>query len=341
MIILFLQLLLPTALAADLAPTGPSVRVTVRWDKGEQAYHLLPAGGTLSFPTPGPSEWRIEIRQRLAGASQRASGSIDIWGNGVRKIMTIPMKAHADKGHTIGDVKAGIPSRPERASIVVPQNGKSVIVRAPADSRDILVRVFSNADPSPVVAKPVTPAARAGASGRPGVGATLGLGIPARGTKAVGYMGADGRYPVYKKLLSVGGAFGWYRIGVSRDIELVDTHLGQTTVHAEWHTDVFPVIARGLVHPPFTMGPLAPVAGAGVGLFIAKRVDGAKKTIRVGVGPELLAGAEMDLGRIGRVGGHLSWTEARMRLGNTGPDGSEVKETVAHTRLNLTWIYQF
>ena len=122
---------------------------------------------------------------------------------------------------------------------------------------------------------------------------------------------------------------------------MADPHLGHTTVSAQWRTNVVPIVARGLAHSPVTIGPVRPIAGLGLGLFIANRSEGNYTTTQVGLGPELLAGVDYDLGHLGTFGGNMTWSEARMFLGHQGADGMPVRETVANTRLNLCWFHTF
>jgi|GEM_PF-2271004 len=377
MMILFLQIMVSTALAVDVPPRERTTPTSVRGRDGEHAYHTLTPNQSLSFTTPGPGKWGLEARQRVAGAAQRAAGSIEVLGNGTHKIMTIKLKANADRRASIDDTLGGSPTTAERAWITVPSGGEFITLRSPPGSRDILVRLYTN-EPAPAPSFAAAPAAALPADDldedppEDGVissnvrtndtlddappekpqrrntkksdvefGGSMGLGIPARGTKAVGYIGLEARYPVYGELISIGGSTGWYRIGVKDDLEVADPYMGHTTIQADWRTDVFPLITRGLFHVPYKLGPAEPLAGIGLAMFIAKRVDGTQKTTRFGVGPEILAGTDFDLKHLGRLGTHLTWTEARMRLGNTGPDGAEVKETIAHTRLNLTWMTRF
>jgi hypothetical protein len=358
---ILLQLLLSLALAADVAPRERSIPIRVFDAEVEDVYHALPGGSQLSFVTAGPGKWSVEIRQRVAGAAQRAEGEVVVLGNGKHQIMRIALRAKADIGTRVDDAQGGVVTEAERATITVPATGEFLVLQTQQGSRDVLVRLFNDADPPPAVAAaapPVTPIASTPfvAPNRPKqtkrrppspdsrawlAGLSMGLGIPARGSKAVGYLGADVRTLVYRKLVSVGGSAGWYRIAVDETITVADPHLGHTNIQAKWTTDVFPVVARGLVHLPLRLGPALPIAGAGLGLFIARRTEGGASLTKVGVGPELLAGAEMDLERLGKAGANLTWAEARMHMGNLGPDGQPVRETVAHTRLNLSWIYTF
>jgi hypothetical protein len=380
---LTLQLLLSIALGADVTPTERSVPVRVHSADAEGAFHPIAPGGSLSFPTPGPGKWRVEVRQRLSQSTQRANGSVAVLGNGKHLIMTIELKGPADSAAKTDDAQGGPISEAERAAITVPAAGAFTVLRAAATGGSLLVRLSDQAGPSPmppkaapvvaakaapvVAAKPPPPAVKAAAK-KPapaararkrrtdrlglGAGASVGLGLPARGSKPVGYLSADVRYPVYKQLVSVSGTVGWYGIGVDESVTIADPFLGHTTVQSSWSTQVFPIIARGLVHSPVQAGPLTPVAGLGLGVFIAHRVEGSYSTTQAGIGPELLIGAEMPmeaLGKIGAeklselgdIGAHLSWSEARMFLGHQGSDGMPVRETVANTRLNLTWFYTF
>jgi hypothetical protein len=372
---LTLQLLLSIALGADVTPTERSVPVRVHSADAEGAFHPIAPGGSLSFPTPGPGKWRVEVRQRLSQSTQRANGSLAVLGNGKHLIMTIKLKGPADSAAKADDTQGGPISEAERATITVPASGAFTVLRAAATGGSLLVRLSDKAGPSPmppkaapvVAAKPPPPVVKTAAK-KPvlvartrkrrtdrlglGAGASVGLGLPARGSKPVGYLSADVRYLVYKQLVSVGGTVGWYGIGVDESVTISDPFLGHTTVQSTWSTQVFPIIARGLVHSPIKAGPLTPVAGLGLGVFIAHRVEGSYSTTQAGIGPELLIGAELPmeaLGKIGAeklselgdIGAHLSWSEARMFMGHQGSDGMPVRETVANTRLNLTWFYTF
>jgi hypothetical protein len=192
----------------------------------------------------------------------------------------------------------------------------------------------------PVQRAPPPSRSQASATLDPGAGLSMGMGIPARGNKMVVHVGATGRYPIYKKILSAGGTIGWYRIGVEEDVAVADTYGGALTYTADWHTNVVPIVAQVTAHAPTEFGPVVPIATAGLGLYIATRHDGGEKITSVGVGPEIAAGAEFDV-QVGRLQTTVSWNEARSRFGNRGPEGDVVRETLAVTRLNLSYLYVF
>jgi len=173
-----------------------------------------------------------------------------------------------------------------------------------------------------------------------GAGMEMGLGIAARGTHMVFHLGATGRYPIYKDLLSVGGSIGWHRIGVEAERPVTHPISGDISYSADWHTDIVPIIARVSVHVPYPPGPLTPIASAGLGAFIATRTDGSTSTTRLAVGPELAVGVEFGL-PVGLLQTTISWAEARTQMGNQGTDGQAVAETLATTRLNLAYLYVF
>ena len=194
---------------------------------------------------------------------------------------------------------------------------------------------IAKADPKPPKNRP-----HASDSLEPGAGLNMGFGIPARGTKMVFQLAATGRMPVYKKLLSAGGTIGWYKIAVEDEVAIADSYGGQLTYSANWHTNVVPIVAHVTAHAPTEFGPVVPIASAGLGLYIATRNDGGDKITSVGVGPEFSAGAEFDV-EVGRLQTTVSWNEARSRFGNRGPEGEVVRETLAVTRLNISYLYVF
>jgi len=173
-----------------------------------------------------------------------------------------------------------------------------------------------------------------------GAGMEMGFGIAARGTHMVFHVGATGRYPIYKDLLSVGGSIGWHRIGVEAERPVTHPIAGDVSYSADWHTDIVPIIARVSVHVPYPPGPVTPIASVGLGAFIATRSDGSASTTRFAVGPELAVGCEFGL-PVGLLQTTISWAEARTQMGNQGVDGQAVSETLATTRLNLAYLYVF
>lgn len=362
---LLLLLLISVASAAEITPIEAPAATVIRTGKESGNYHLIRAGHQLDFDTLGPINLTVEVRQRLASTQQRAEGEITAVGDGVHAIMTITIRGGAEKQGFIDDAYGGVPSKIDSAKIKVPDGGKMLSLVAPASGGDFLVRVMDEGGLDPAVIAPVAPIAtvteaeepdeeptvvadrprpkkndRLG-SGGPAAGMAFGLGVPARGTKAVGYIAAEGRYPIYKNFLSAGAAIGWYRIGVNSHVAVSDPYAGTNEVNAVWTTNVVPIVGRIVGHLPLDLGPVVPMAGAGLGFFIAKRKDGAFKSTRLGFGPELLLGSEFELGEPGRVGAHFSWNGARVRYGNRHPDGEEVRETIATTRLNIRYLYLF
>ncbi len=357
---ILLTLLISWANAAELQPIEAPDPVVIQVGKNEDRYHLIRAGSQLDFDTPGPLEVKVDIRQRLASANQKADGELRAVGDSVHPIMTITVQGAAEGNGQINDAYGGIPSKADHAEITVPAGGSMLSLIAPSGGGDFFVRVMDEDGLEPVAAvvapldteepneeprhvadeKPKKKNQRTG-SGGPAVGAAFGLGVPARGTKAVGYLAAEGRYPIYKNFLSAGGAIGWYRIGVNQSVQVADPYSGPSDIQGTWHTDVVPIVARILGHLPFDLGPVIPMGGLGFGMYFAKRIDGTFKSTRLGVGPEILVGSEFELGVAGRIGTHISWNGARVRYGNRGPDGEEVRETIANTRLNLRYLYLF
>lgn len=358
-----------------------SIETPITVDAKTETYLALQSNSSLDFKTPGPAKIVVNSRRRMAGAAQRsAKAPIKAYGDG-RLIMTIQVPGVAIASGKVNDRMAGFPSKSERVVITVPEGGNVLRIEAPAGGPDFFIQVSNKdtpdtflvpigaapgaiaasppATPAPETAlpspvpepkttepiakaepKPLQNRTHASDSLEPGAGVNMGFGIPARGTKMVFQLAATGRMPVYKKLLSAGGTIGWYKIAVEDEVAIADPYGGPLTYSANWHTNVVPIVAHVTAHAPTEFGPVVPIASAGLGLYIATRNDGGDKITSVGVGPEFSAGAEFDV-EVGRLQTTVSWNEARSRFGNRGPEGEVVRETLAVTRLNISYLYVF
>ena len=175
---------------------------------------------------------------------------------------------------------------------------------------------------------------------KPGAGVSVGLGVPARGTRLMISASAIGRYPVYKDLISAGALLGWYRIGVEQQVPIADPIAGDLTYAANWHTTVIPIVAQANIHVPFPAGPITPIAGIGPGLYVATRVDGTDRRTKAAVGPAVSLGTEI-ASQIGEFQLLFNWHDARARFGNQAEDGSVVRETLSVAQFNLAYLYLF
>ena len=117
---LFLTAVLTTALAADVPPREASVPVRVFGNGQESVYHKLVPGGQLTFQTPGPGKWSVDLRQRITAQDGQTRGTVLVLGNGKHRIMSIPVKNAAETGVRIDDPRGGAISKHERAIITVP-----------------------------------------------------------------------------------------------------------------------------------------------------------------------------------------------------------------------------
>jgi hypothetical protein len=363
---------------ATAAPSSPAEMTPITVDAKTESYLSLRSNSSLDFKTPGPAKIVVNSRRRMAGAAQRsAKATLKAYGDD-RLIMTVQVPGISIPSGKINDRMGGFPSKAERVVITVPEEGSVLRLEAPEGGPDFFIQVSRKETPDtflmpigtvsgtpaattkavPIVEKeetspppkptPQEPIAKAeikqrkhaSASLKPGAGLNMGFGIPARGNKMVFQLAATGRMPIYKKLLSAGGTIGWYKISVEEDVAIADTYGGPLTYSADWHTNVVPIVAHVTAHAPNEFGPVVPIASAGLGLYIATRTDDGEKITSVGVGPEFSAGAEFDI-EVGRLQTTISWNEARSRFGNRGPEGEVVRETLAVTRLNISYLYVF
>ena len=370
-----LSILLALLTAPGLAdPPADSATTPITVDAKTSSYLPLSSGSTLAFETPGPRKLTIESRRRMAGAGQRAKHApLEVRGDG-NPIMTIKVPGTAIADGRIHDRLEGFPSKVDRTVITVPEGGSRLTLTAPPGGPDFFIRVTDRDRPTVLImpagvaavaattadAEEPKEAPRTGAdedkdkqdrAAKPrkkntqtdlqaGAGLEMGFGVPARGTQMVFHIGATGRYPIHKDLISVGGSIGWHRIGV--EAERTSTHplAGDVSYEADWHTNIVPIITRFTVHVPYPPGPVTPIASAGLGMFIATRTEGDTSNTRLAVGPELAVGCEFGL-PVGLMQTTISWSEARAQMGNRGTDGDAVSETFAVTSFNLAYLYVF
>jgi hypothetical protein len=370
----FLSLILSFAHAEET----PTVSITV--DGKTTEFLLLASGTRLDFSTPGPKKIAVESRRRMAGAAQRAgTAPITAEGDG-NLILTIRVPGSAVAGGQINDQMGGYPSKPDRSVVTVPDGGEVLTIEAPIGGPDFFIRVVDrtwpdrlvipihssligedigdpdiveNEDPPPVQEdeflsdevvqeQPQQPRRSPDAPDdlRPAAGMLLGFGIPARGNKMVFALAATGRYPVYKDLISAGGSLGWHRIAVEEEVAIANPISGDLTYSANWHTTVVPIVGTANIHVPFPAGPITPVASAGLGMYIATRAEGANKVTNLALGPTFGLGAEADI-QIGQIQAMLTWHEARAQFGNQATDGSVVRESLAVSQFNVSYLYVF
>jgi hypothetical protein len=360
--IAFIALLLGTAAASTTA--GSAVTVTV--NQASVPYLPLPSGTELLFDTPGPKKLTIEARRRMAGPSQRAqSAPMEALGDG-QLILTIKVPGTALSRGTIDDRIGGFPSKSDRSVVTVPPGGNQLTLRAPTGGPDFLVRitdrngeallpisggeqapppkpVVSAVTPTPKPAPPPQPTRQKPTRAAPAAlstaaGIDLGLGLPARGSAPVWHLGLTGRLPAYNNLISVGGSMGYHRIRVEETHTVAQPVGGYASQTVDYRTGVVPIEIHAGIHAP--AGPIAPVATAGMALFVATRVDGSNRVTNVAVGPSLAIGGEASVGP-GSIRLLLGWSEARARFGNTGTGGESVRETLAVSRISTQYLYTF
>jgi len=371
--------LLTILLAPAQAQDAVSAPVAITVDAKTTEFIPLRSGNTLEFITPGPKKILVTSRRRMAGAAQRAkTAAIEARGDG-NPIMTIKVPGTAIADGRIDDRLGGFPSRQDRSVITVPDGGQRLTLTAPPGGPDFFIRVTDKdkddalilpvgaaavAEATPQPKQQANEAPRSGESEparkeksqakaapaekrpegptslQPAAGVEMGFGIPARGTAMVFHIGAKGRYPVYKSLISAGGSIGWHQINVREDVDVVNPISGDLDYQADWSTSIVPIQARATVHVPYSVGSVVPIASAGLGMFILTRSDGGTSTTSVAVGPELAAGCEIDI-NAGLLQTTISWSEARAQLGNQGVDGAAVAETFAVTSFNIAYLYAF
>ena len=109
--ILWLLLLPLSAWAQErIHPTNPVEVVKVEWDVGVRSYHPLPAGGSLSFDTPGPMRLAVEVRVRIpAGEPLAGTPVLQAKGDG-HDFMTIRADPLSATQGYIYDEMGGSPS---------------------------------------------------------------------------------------------------------------------------------------------------------------------------------------------------------------------------------------
>jgi len=176
---------------------------------------------------------------------------------------------------------------------------------------------------------------------RPSAGAEMGIGVPARGTMAVPYVGVLGLYPLVEDLVDLQLSIGWYRIGVETDLPITDHYAGSFSYSNSWKTSVFPISVSGAVHP-LDIGPVGVFATGGLGAFLSRRTtDGASdKTGGASLGAQLGLGAMIEAGP-GTIRPSLVFRGARKGFGNTGEDGAEVRESLTAVVTNVGYTYTF
>ena len=369
-----LLILVTSPARSNTTDDGQTTAITI--DAKTNRYIPLKSGTSVAFDTPGPRKLLIQSRRRLAGAGQRSKAEpIEVRGDG-NPILTIKVPGSAIADGRIHDRLEGFPSNDDKSLVTVPEGGKQLTLTAPPGGPDFFIRVsdrdqpgvlllptgMATETPATVVATPTKEAPRSGDPTKPsqastasknkqnsaaiqneiqaGAGLEIGFGVAARGTSMVFHIGATGRYPIYKDLLSVGGSLGWHRIGVETNRTTNNPIAGTVSYAADWHTDIIPIIGRVSVHVPYPPGPVTPIASVGLGTFIASRTDGERSTTSVAIGPELAVGCEFGL-PVGLMQSTISWSEARAQMGNQGVNGQAVSETFAVTRLNLAYLYVF
>jgi len=152
---LFLLMLISAASAAELSPIEAPAPTEIRTGTETGNYHLIRAGRQLDFDTLGPINLTVEVRQRLASTQQRAEGELKAVGDGVHAIMTITVRASAEKQGFTDDAYGGVPCKVDSAEISVPDGGKMLSLVAPAGGGDFLVRVMDEGGLDPAVIAPV------------------------------------------------------------------------------------------------------------------------------------------------------------------------------------------
>ena len=296
----------------------------------------------MTIQVPGVAIPGGKINDRMAGFPSKAE----------RVVITVPeggnvLRLEAPMGGPDFFIQVSNKGTPETFLMPMGSAGAAPMAAAPAALPETPASEEPKAptQPSTKEQEPIAkakpkPQQHASDSLEPGAGLNMAFGIPARGNKMVFQLAATGRMPIYKKLLSAGGTIGWYKISVEEEVAIADPYGGSLTYSADWHTNVVPIVAHVTAHAPTEFGPVVPIASAGLGLYIATRTDGGDKITSVGVGPEFAAGAEFDI-EVGRLQSTISWNEARSRFGNRGPEGEVVRETLAVTRLNISYLYVF
>lgn len=374
---LWCGLVLPAA-AADLQPQGIAESVDVGGVDGSTPYFLLPAGSSFDYSTPGPMDLLVSVRRLLSEDEDvGAPVFLMVYGDG-HELLRIRVSGPVDPDlMAAGWQPVGEPSL---SRVTVPAGGTTLRLLSPAETPPLLVRVEAEgeeeAEPvqpriaaappapkaparEPIARAPIpdleeeeapAPRARSHVEGmdrapsrsRPELGAyaTLGLGAPSRGDKAVGFLGIGGSLGAIPELLDLRLGVGFYSIGVNQQDAFVDPSIGLVSVDSQWRTSVVPLTLDAVFFPPLGLEAVRPMVGAGLGLYIASRKEGELKSGGATAGLRLSTGAEIALGP-GALVPTLSLDLARRRFGNENATGEIARESLSTFRFDLSYLLRF
>lgn len=173
-------------------------------------------------------------------------------------------------------------------------------------------------------------------------GPVVGLGVPARGSRAVLYLGLQGDLEVISNMVTASLGVGTYRIGVYEEYRINDPFAGVVDIEQQYATQVVPVTLGGRYDLPFElMYDIQLFAGAGAGMYVSIRSDDAEdNTTGMSAGTHIFGGFDVPVGP-GAVSTNVSWNGARYDYGNTNAEGQDVRETLATVRVNSAYLLSF
>ena len=171
------------------------------------------------------------------------------------------------------------------------------------------------------------------------VGIKAGLGLPSWGTGMVPRLAARGAIPIGPEIGELAVALGWYRLALEdRDI-LVDPFIGAYEMNWSWRTQVVDLSAEFVANIPISIGPVQPIAGAGLNLYWARRSFEQETYSGLAPGMHMQVGGRYPLS-VGTLEAAIGWNGGRRNFENHGQDGRPVRESLAATHLDVTWMME-
>jgi hypothetical protein len=171
-----------------------------------------------------------------------------------------------------------------------------------------------------------------------GLGAGMGLGLPGQGNAITPSLSLTARLPVVDDLLDVSTTLSWYRLAYNHEERVVVPFLGPVAMDTSRSTAVVPLTADATFRFPHITRELMPVAGAGLGVYLARRSDDGGTQGGSAIGLHAFAGADLAIG-LGFLAPRLNYHLARRDFGNVDATDTTVRESLDTTQLSISWLY--
>ena len=120
---------------------------------------------------------------------------------------------------------------------------------------------------------------------------------------------------------------------------MVDPYVGVHELDWSWTTHVLHLSADAAVVLPWKLGPVQPIAGTGLDLYWARRISDSDPTGGLAPGLHLYTGTRIEL-PLGALETSIAWNGGRRGFDNIGQDSRPVRESLASTHLDISWLME-